>query len=141
MHELECPPVEIELGECLRLRFIQTVGKDVDPLDDPLGQRIERRDLAGPDEQPVVEVVELVAIGLSVQSPKYPGHRSTSIKSTLMLLSHYSILTSNDIPTRIAVADERRRSMTMFEMHPGALEPEMARRDEVLRSSMTPRRR
>jgi hypothetical protein len=30
--------------------------------------------------------------------------------------------------------------MTMFEMHPGALEPEMARRDEVLRGSMTPRR-
>ena len=73
--EVECPPVEIELGERLRLRLVQTVGEDVDPLDDPLGQRVERRDLAGPDEQAVVEAVEVArVIG-------WRGHQQRSIHS------------------------------------------------------------
>ena len=52
---MERPAVELELGKRLLERLFQGVGQDADPLDDPLGQRVEVRDLARPDDQRGVE--------------------------------------------------------------------------------------
>ena len=41
--------------------YVEVVGEDVDPLDDPLGHGVEVGDLARPDDERVVEIVEAVA--------------------------------------------------------------------------------
>ena len=43
-------------------RIVEPVGQHLDPLDDPLGQRVEIGDLAGPDDERGVEMVQLVRV-------------------------------------------------------------------------------
>ena len=83
---MERPAIELELGERLLHRLFQGVGQDADPLDDPLGQRVEVRDLARPDDQRVVEGVLLAwpsSRPIASPCPLFPeGNRTHILMST-----------------------------------------------------------